>query len=451
MTLVEIDLAAQAIDSQGTFTTTGYIYAGIDQTFTSNPSDSALRFPLPEEVAWDDNIEILQANLIIRGRVAQLFPGSQNDSRNLISILNSSSQVLPTTTAGVSAASPLTEQVTLGTNAYAASGYALDYTLTDSFASYTIDLLEVFQAAQTAGILVLGLTDVVILIKSLAYKPYGGIQIDGLGLTAPCVLELEYIVAEDDILDLIVISSYISEDGMKLFVQFNSPVYSTDTPTATMGFGLSASGGAVSITYVDGITVPGTPSETYYYEFDLSRQIYADETATLSYDDPPLLYGSITWDTAPALGAALAPFGSGIVDNNSTTLLTEPEQAETLSLGNEPKIRVQAFLDDVSPSETVSEANDPSFDTLSGVLPAETLSEGNEPIIRLFSSLSSVLPSETESESNEVTLDSYLVLSSPENAETLSLGNAPRLRLAGRVDRSLIPHNLIPGKTWLTF
>lgn len=450
MTYVEIDLEAQAINALGTFTSTNDIYSGIDQTFTGNPSASALRFPLPVAVPWNDGITITQANLVIRGKIHEVFPGSANDSNNLVSILNSASQVLPTTAAGVSAATPMTERATIGTNAYMASGYALDYTLTTTYASVSIDLLEVFQAAQLADILTVDSEDVVILIKAIAYKSYGGIRIDGLGLTAPPVLELEYAPTGDDIVDLALIDIYIAEDGETAFVEFNSPVYSPDTPTATMGFGLSASGGAVSLTLVDGYTEVGTP-DRYLYEFSLSRQIYADETVTASYADPPLLYSSAVWDTAPSIGDPLAPFTGYLVDNLSNTLLAEPEQAETLSEGNEPRLRVQVEIGNIDPSETVSEGNDPSFQTLSGVLPSETVSEGSEPIIRLLRELGVIAPSQTVSESNEVTLDSYLVLSSPENAETLSLGNSPRLRLAGRVDRSLIPHNLIPGKTWLTF
>jgi len=448
MTLVEIDLDAQAVNALGTFTTTNDLYSGIDQTFTGNPSASALSFPLPLDVPWDDGITILQANLIIRGKIHEVFPGSANDSNNLISILDSATQVLPTTAAGVSAAVPLAEQVTVGTNAYSASGYALDYTLTASYGSYSIDLLEVFQAAQTAGILNVTSEDVVILIQAIAYKSYGGIRIDGLGLTSPPVLELEYIEGGDDIVDLAIISMFITEDGESFFVEFNSPVSFPETSTTTRGFGLVVDGIPVGITIVNGYTFFDGTVDRYYYEFDISGVVYNGQVVTASYNDPPLLYSSVSWDEAPEffIGNPLTPFGTDPVVNNSAIYYAEPQQAETGSQGNEPLVRVLFEITVVVDAETLSEGNDPSFLTLSGVYPSETLSNGNEPIIRLFSPLSEISPSETESEGNQVTLDSYTVLSSPENAETLSQGNSPRLRIAGRVDRSLIPHNLIPGK-----
>jgi hypothetical protein len=448
MPTTTLNLEAQAGNVNGSFSSTGSLFSANDVSFTGNPSSSAMRFPLPLDVPWNTSaVTINSAVLTIRGRVVELFPGATGDSNNRISILNSSSQVLPTTAAGVSSAVALSTQKTIGTNAYASSGYSLDYTLTTSFASVDIDIKTIFEAAQSAGILTSSSDKLVILLQPIAYTAYGGIEVDGLTQTAPCSIALDYTIDDgDDIVDLDIIDISISVNGLKMFVEFNSPVTASATPTGSVGFSLSSNKGSVSLTYVDGYTEIVGGDNKYYYEFDLSRLIHSNETLGVSYADPPLLYGSIEWETPPLIGDPLAPFTNRVPTNNSTTRLVEPVNAETLSKGTEPKIQVVAVLSDVEASETLSEGNDASFLTLSGVYPAETLSEGDEPNVRLFSPISSVIDAETLSAGNQVTLDDYLVLPPPENSQTGSFGNSPRVRSAKRPNRSLIPNNLLPGK-----
>lgn len=468
MPVVSINLAAQAVNALGSFTSTLDLYSAhtgdeddvIDQILilgpedtTSNLSASALRFELPANQDWN-TIRIRRADLYLRGQVGnpEGLMGFANDSQNLISILNSTSQVLPTTAAGVSAATPLSTLKTVGTNAFEGSGYALDHILTTTNSTITVDLEAVFQQALDDNIIVYGSTHVVILIKAITYKPYGGVRFDGLTQTSPPVLELEY----DYIPDLVVINAYVIPNGQKLLVEFNRPVASfTDFSlgSSDRGFSILASGIPVDLTFADRYTSDTGDYQGNFYEFDLARIIYAGELVTLSYLAPPHLYGSDDWDDIDTFGGEhLTVFTDWPgVHNDSVVRLTNPSQAETRSLGNNPKLWVQADLDDIVHSQTSSEGNDPSFETVSDIYPAETLSQGNEPIIRLFVPLSDVLGSKTLSQGNQVTIDSYLVLPSPENSETLSLGNSPKVRLAGGVDRSLIPHNLIPGKTWLTF
>lgn len=453
MTFVELNLEAQAVNNAGAFQDTEDIFSG-DIGFLSTPSASALRFPFPEGVTWNAGIIITQADLLIRGRLYDALSDYQEDSNSLISILNSATQVLPTTATGVNDATPLTEQVTIGTNAYSSSGYSLDYELGENYATLRIDMLDIFRAAQTDGLFTIDSDKIVILIKPIAHQTFGGIQIDGLSQTSPCYIELTYIPEDINDVDLVVVDSTITEDGTQLIIEFNSPVWGVVALDNALGFTLSATDGSVTVDFVSYETVTSGPFDEiikHYITFNLSRVIAANETVLLNYEDPPVLYASEVWDTGPNLGLALIPFTNDPVDNNSTIIFAKPQAAQTLSQGNNPRLLIFADLGNVEHGQTLSEGNDPSFITLGIPIPGETKSQGNLPKIRLFSELSDIEHGQTLSQGNQITLNDFFVLSLPEDSQTLSQGNSPRLRVIGLNDRLLIPQKLIPARKWHTF
>jgi len=373
--------------------TSGPIVSGdYDFYLVSGGSASALRFPLPEDFESSNTITNAKLTISVKRSDSPESPADpevpNTSQRHEFGVLASSSQVLPTTAAGVQSAAMGTEVKTIGFGTYSP---ALDHSTNTTFTSTEINLTDALEEARVAGRL--AGTHIVILFQPV--DNYGGAYLQVKGLTETPLPALEITWTEGAPVYFLFDDIEITSDGVYLdcSVDSGSLIANSTTNVENFLFLETTSSTPVTVAYHSG-NASGT------LRFLLSRMVEQNETLTLThfpgflsatinrgaevlenFEDLPIINNSVM--RGPVLIKSTETLSQGYLQDFRLAIVKD---SETLSEGDAASFIIDAF---VKNSETLSETTTLDVRLVFNALleNSETLSESDNPIVEVISIL----------------------------------------------------------------
>lgn len=230
MPTAELTLQSQAVaayDGGDDLATSGALVSGWYDGVIINAS--AMRFALPSGFDGSESIASATLNLFILH-----FSDGYLKHRHRISILAASSQVLPSTGAGVRTATGGSDSKTIGVGTYSP---ALNYTVGTTAAWVAIDITDAMIAAQAASRLNGG--HVVVLLQGLdadelTFGEYPDLLVyldaDGIGETNPATIDITYSDAEES--STLVLDEDLAAWTITAEAEVRSQIAAVDEPIA---------------------------------------------------------------------------------------------------------------------------------------------------------------------------------------------------------------------------
>jgi hypothetical protein len=286
----ELTLHSQATIANGGLFAVGTIFSGDPD---ASGAAAALRFALPS--GFDNTQRVVGATLNLYASRSS----ASDEQRHQVGVLNSSSQVLPMTEAGVENAAIVSPVRMIGFGTFDPA-INVEVPTSDSFIE--IDLLLSFEAADNAGLLDGGF--VVVLIQPLDFGSLVWISAAGLTQTNPPTIDFEY---DADVFTVEATLSYTLDDVVLHAEVIEGPIGDLDVTLEDVT--LEATGNvaerfALLAVTLDNVTLASTAEVTIAANVDVTLDSVALTSSAIMFAQADL---AVTLDDV-----ALDSFGTQV-------------------------------------------------------------------------------------------------------------------------------------------